>query len=447
VPLTPDQLKIIARHGISRLRLSVTQWEAIAATRRGTRRFSLTFPHEVARSGRRGGLALIELFAESEDDVAELAGGGFSLLVGRIRSIGATATLDSRVALDQVLPVFPALDHLLLLDIAEPQLRSHAAALAGDTTEYRPVSERLGERILELLNAEPDNTPALQRILAEHERERRFTSARALQQDAVSLALKAFGATDEAAAIALPGRDTALATVPLREDAVIEHDARWVPGWDFVDSDLTGRATFMRQGQRLDIWTANHRPLETLLGVDLIYLNEGRGALVMVQYKMMEPQPRRRETVEHDGWTFGRLDEPEWLVRIDDQFREEVARMERFDRDLAPAGDYRLHPGAFFFKLVKRNAAVTTSGILVSLGHLQHLAERGDLEGPRGGLRINYRQLDGHYLRGEGFVELVRSGYVGTRGATTDHLLALMQATLSEDRAVVTAIQSAAHRD
>ncbi|MER9836170.1 hypothetical protein NKJ28_14475 [Mesorhizobium sp. M0145] len=447
MPLAPDQLATIVRHGISRLRLSVREWQAIASTRRGTRRFSLTFPHEVARTGRRGGLALIEIFAEDELDGAELAELGFSLLVGRVRSVGATATLDSRVVLDFVLPVTSSLSILLLEGIVEPQLRPHAAALAADTTDYRAVSERLGERIVELLNEVSDNTPALQRILAEHERERRFTSARALQQDAVSLALKAFGATDEAASISLSGRDTALATVPLREDAVIEHDARWVPGWDFIDSDVTGRATFARLGEQLDIWTANHRPLEHLLGVDLIYLNESRGALVMVQYKMMEPQPGGKETVEVDGWSFGRPEEPEWLVRINDQFRDEVARMKRFDRDLEPTGDYRLHPGAFFFKLVKRNAAVTTSGILLSLGHLEHLAERGELEGPKGGLRINYRQLGGHYLRGEGFVELVRSGYVGTRGATTDHLLALIRATLSEDRAVVAAIQSAVPRD
>ncbi|MER8453833.1 hypothetical protein NKG60_28360 [Mesorhizobium sp. M1428] len=43
------------------------------------------------------------------------------------------------------------------------------------------------------------------------------------------------------------------------------------------------------------MWTANHRPLEHLVGVDLIYLNESRGALLMVQYEMMEPQPGRKD--------------------------------------------------------------------------------------------------------------------------------------------------------
>ena len=117
--------------------------------------------------------------------------------------------------------------------------------------------------------------------------------------------------------------------------------------------------------------------------------------------------------------------------------------MRRFDRDLAPNGPYRLNSGAFFFKLVRRNAATNSADILLSLGHLDQLMEGGELNGPAGGLRISYRSLDGHYLRGDGFVELVRSGYVGTSGATTDHMQALIEASLRGGKAVVAAIQTA----
>ena len=68
------------------------------------------------------------------------------------------------------------------------------------------------------------------------------------------------------------------------------------------------------------------------------------------------------------------------------------------------------------------------------------LAE-GRLDGPRGGLRIAYSELNGHYLRGETFVDLVRSGYIGSHSATTDHLQTLIDITLSEGRAAVAAIQ------
>ncbi|MGO9769309.1 MAG: hypothetical protein ACLPSW_07090 [Roseiarcus sp.] len=46
-------------------------------------------------------------------------------------------------------------------------------------------------------------------------------------------------------------------------------------------------------------------------------------------------------------------------------------------------------------------------------------------------------------LRSDPFVELVRSGYIGTRGATTDHLQGLIDAALTDGRAVVAAIQTA----
>ena len=162
----------------------------------------------------------------------------------------------------------------------------------------------------------------------------------------------------------------------------------------------------------------------------------------MVQYKMLEPEGRvRRPAVDE---LFGDDEgEQEWTVRINDQFTDELSRMRRFDRDLAPNGPYRLNSGAFFFKLVRRNAATKSAGILLSLGHLNQLMDGGELNGPAGGLRISYRRLDGQYLRGDGFVELVRSGYIGTRGATTDHMEALIEASLRGGKAVVAGIQTA----
>ena len=127
------------------------------------------------------------------------------------------------------------------------------------------------------------------------------------------MALKAFGA-DEADTLALAGTPSALGAVRLQEDAVIEHDARWIRGWTLTNSDLTGTATFHRFGERLNVFTANKRPLERLLGVDLIYLNKSRGSLVMVQYKMMQPGRIRRRNVNDPYDEESR----EWNVGIDE---------------------------------------------------------------------------------------------------------------------------------
>ena len=83
---------------------------------------------------------------------------------------------------------------------------------------------------------------------------------------------------------------------------VVEHDARHVPGYDLVQSDFTGRAVFERRNERLEVLTANRRPLERVFGVDLVYLNVTRKNIVMMQYKMLEPLRR-------DG------EETDWIAR------------------------------------------------------------------------------------------------------------------------------------
>lgn len=422
-------LKELKKKGLSVLRLTEDDWESISQTRRRGERFSLNFPHETARQGQRDSLVLV-----ATPDL---------LRMGVITSIGATSTFDSRLVFDLLTPVTPDSLDTLLAAVNRPGLRAARDRLVRTGPGFARVSDKLGDVLIEGLAASSENGPAIARVLAHRRRPKRYEDARALQRDAVSLAIKAFGGPDEATAITLPGGDSAIGTVRLLEDAVIEHDARWLPGWRLADSTVTGRATFEKRGERLDVFTANKRPLEQLFGVDLIYLNEARGALVMVQYKMLEPEERGRRRVDTELFSYDEVDEQEWTVRIDPQFDDELSRMRQFDRDLDPAGPYRLNAGAFFFKFVRRHAAANTAGILMSLGHFDQLLDEGLLSGPRGGLRLSYSSLAGHYLRSEPFVELIRSGYVGTRGATTTHLQALIEASLNGGKAVVAGIQTA----
>jgi hypothetical protein len=351
------------------------------------------------------------------------------------------------VLFELVQPIEPRSLNKLVASVATTAMRRGARRLTPPTSGLQPISQKLGEELVRQIAATPANIPVLQRILSEVSRPKHFENGRALQEDAVTLALKVFGSVDGAARIALPGADTAIGTVRLQEDAVIEHDARWIPGWRLASSDLTGKAVFVRGGEQLEVFTANKRPLEELFGVDLIYLSKARGALVMVQYKMMEPERRdEARQIETEASYVAQAEEREWTVPVDAQFRGELKRMAQFDKDTAPDGPYRLKPGAFYFKLVRRHAAINSAGIILSLGHLNRLLREGGASGPRGGLRISYQTLNGHYLRSDPFVELVRSGYIGTRGTTTDHLEVLMNATLTGGRAIVAAIQSATTR-
>lgn len=443
----------ILGRGLTILRLGIREWKALRETRQHGNRFSLIFGHELARAGSRNALVLLSIGKYAWDinpdndwfdDLEELPDEPPGLKIGIVRSVQAVSTFDSRVVFDLIQPIKPDSLDAVLSRITRSALRSGVSGLQQSEAKYERVSEKLGRELIMLVVEEPANAAALRRINATLRAPTSLRDARALQQDAVRLALRAFGVRDAVAAtVELRGEETALERVRLREDMVIEHDARTVPGWELDHTYMTGRATFVQNEETLEVFTANKQPLEELFGVDLIYLNHLRQSLVMVQYKMMEPQERRSHTVKDDLFEYTVHDDREWIVPIDRQFKEELSRMARFDRDLAMKGPFRLNPGAFFFKLVKRYASVDAAGIILSLGHLKQLILEGKASGPRGGLRVSYNSLQGHYLRGEAFVELIRSGYIGTRGATTHHLRELIEAAVNGERAVVAAVQSA----
>ncbi|MEJ0046790.1 MAG: hypothetical protein WDN04_12250 [Rhodospirillales bacterium] len=342
--MSDASLDSLSERGLSVLRLSAEEWSAIAKTRLEGRQFSLTFPHEMAHSGKL--LSLVLIVVDGTQPALRLA---------VIRSVQAVSTLNSRVVFDFVQLISTAPFSFFLDQVTEGRLRAGAAKLASDEAPFKSVSPKLGVRLLELILSSPDTTATFQLILSQLNRPKRFNNARAMQQDALSLALKAFGVVDPAVSLSLPGGDTALGTVRLQEDAVITHDARWIPGWRQADSDLSGRALFKVGESNIEVFTANKLPLEELFGVDMIYFNQQRGAIVMVQYKMMEsvnrqqPGPRRpwidifTAPIEGDiEVDYYQGEEREWTVPIDDQFNIEMARMTQFDTDLSPQGPYRL---------------------------------------------------------------------------------------------------------
>jgi hypothetical protein len=149
----------------------------------------------------------------------------------------------------------------------------------------------------------------------------------------------------------------------------------------------------------------------------------------MVQYKMLEPD---RQDVETD-----------WLYRPDGQLHKELFRMRLFSETHAPGPlEYRINPQVFYLRFVRRDAELGQSAVIMPIDHFEVL--RGDpaCKGPRGAFRISYDALDGRYLRQDGFLELLQSGYIGAYARKTRDLTRLITATLNRNRAIVAAVQS-----
>lgn len=404
------------------LRFPEWKWARLAESRRGIGQFSDTYPHEAVEQAKTPTICIVS--AATED--------GERLYVGLVTARTPISTFRSRITVKHLAAIQPQTERLLIRLLNDPRhARNLANRLKGSNSAIC-LSPKLSLHLIERLADFANNRDVLRRVEDQLASPRHYRGPKELQEDAVQTALAAFDLQGDIRAHNLQttgDHDTALFRVPLMEDTVIQHDARIVPGYALVESHVTGRAIFERRGERLEVITANRLPLEHVFGVDLIYYNETKQNVVMLQYKMLEPDREDEDTTD-------------WIYRPDSTFKREVIRMRRFARECAPGPfEYRLNSEVFYLKFVKRDGAIRHGGIIIPIDHLAILENDADSRGARGGFRISFDSLSGRYLRSNAFVDLVRSGYIGARPATTRQLKSLIDAIIEGNRSVVTAIQ------
>ena len=298
-----------------------------------------------------------------------------------------------------------------------------------------PLSPKLSVDLVKQLAAREENREAMRVVVAQLSAPKVYSGNSAFQQDAVDLALKAFGLSPIASAIYAETEndpETAIQRFNVREDAAIEHDARVIPGFTLKESDLTGRAVFRMGLEQLEVITANRRPLEKVFGVDLIYLNATKQNIVMVQYKMLEPYDKDFKI--------------EWLYYPDSdaQFQKELNRMKLFSQSQSPGPlEYRINPQVFYLRFVRRHAILGRSTVTMPVDHFEVLRCNPENKGPKGAFRISFDTLNGRYLRQQAFLDLLRSGYIGAHAKTTADLETLITEILGDNRAVVGALHTA----
>jgi hypothetical protein len=335
------------------------------------------------------------------------------------------------------------------------------AALQGEASEERfksslrnkikdgpfiaPLSPKLSVHLVEKLLSGDRNRLAFETAATALPKLRLTSNAAWAQSDAVKMALATFGLGPDEAPESLDitdesdsslrflsqatwGRRNTRTAFPqhVLEDNVIAADCATIPGFAFVQRDLTGRAVFRKADQQLVLFTANRGPLEEMFGVDLIYIHESTANIVMVQYKMLEAS-----SGDHSDFVF----------RPNHQVEAELSRMRLPPFD-APATDYRLHRSPFYLKFVARKSyGPSHKAFIVSKEHYDLLLTLPESRGPNGGTRISYNSLRGHYLRESDIVGLIRSGYVGTYPQETASLAALIEDVSRGNRGIVLAWQ------
>ena len=429
-----DWLKPLTAHVESNhlaiFRFSDDEWRRLKDSRLGISKFTVARSHSVLNGFLVPTVGLL---------LGKESGGESETYFALVKSKQAVSTLESRVRIDSALPISLSTEHELLQLVTKRGLKTKFRSSLRSKDSVISVEPALSVHLIERLAANEDNHWAMRRVVAALDSPKTYSGNRALQQDAVNLALKAFGLSpsESAVSVELPYeiRETAISGVeaedyiPIFEDDVIDYDKTNAPCFDYVGRDRTGRAFFEKGEDTLEIITANRKPLERVFGVDLIYLNAVKENVVMVQYKMLEPHPNGRST--------------DWIYRPDGQFEEELDRMKVFSQSHAPGLlEYRINPQVFYLRFVRRDATLGKVTATMPIDHFEILRDNPECKGPRGGFRITYDTLDGRYLRQEAFLDLVRSGYIGAHAKTTADLETLIREILNGNRALVAALHS-----
>ena len=315
------------------------------------------------------------------------------------------STADSRLVLEKMVNIETDLMHNI---ITKCLLK----------TQYQKIhNTRRTDKILALT---PKQSVCLTRLLAENSEHREDIEQVFLhlmhvlsprestwaQNNAINISLQAFGISPQDIPDGIQFEDRRFF-----EDNIIQHDATSLPGFNLIQNDMTGRFVHHQDDEEVVIYIANRNPLEEMMGVDLIYINQAIGNIIMLQYKMLEVQGSKTEGV----------------FRPNNKFWEQIKKM-KIPSFQGNKTDYRLNSNPFFFKFVNR-----TSGgeyplsFVISLDHLDQHIKSPKAKGEKGGLRVSYQSLDGLYLRQAETIGLLRSGYIGTHKEETKALTTIFE--------------------
>ena len=158
------------------------------------------------------------------------------------------------------------------------------------------------------------------------------------------------------------------------------------------------------------MYVYDKKPLETVLGIDLLIYPLIYKSYLLIQYKAMR---RTRDGTRENWWH-----------RIDSQILDQITAMEDVEtaivqQDIAfpEMTCWRLNSTPFYFKFCEttRPDARDDSlirGITLSLEHLKEFLLLPESEGDPGSRRIGYENC-ARYLNNTQFIELARDGWIG----------------------------------
>jgi hypothetical protein len=213
---------------------------------------------------------------------------------------------------------------------------------------------------------------------------------------------------------------------------LIARDAATLPRAD--ERRLTAVGAVFSVGDRtLEVFNFNRTRVEHATGADLLYFHEQLNAWTLIQYKSME---------RDDG-----VPDKRAIYRPDATFDNELQKMVDFrgrTPDVWASQDgvdaYRLCGDGFFFKFCSRIQLEVLSDTLLPGMYLPRefvasVLDDPRLRGERGGRIVTFENT-GRHLTNTLFAELLREGWIGTRGVSSAKVAEIVRDALVANRSM-----------
>jgi hypothetical protein len=272
------------------------------------------------------------------------------------------------------------------------------------------------------------------------------SSVVALERDALGMALDTFDSTGKLRPRTLKGWVApegdqltsfldGLRGVRTIEDQIIAHDAATFSGAAATRFTVIG-AVFHVGNRSLEAFNFNRTRVEHATGADLLYFNQRHNAWTLVQYKSMERNESSRDK--------------EAIYRPDETFDKEIGQMNGF-REKTPdvwapsegTAGYRLSGDGFYFKFCSRVQLEVLSealmpGMYLPREYLIALLEDPEAKGERGGRLVSFKNA-GRHITNSLFSDLLRDGWIGTRGVSSENVAGIVRKAVEAGRSVTLA--------
>ncbi|WP_442544989.1 hypothetical protein ACSBOX_04475 [Arthrobacter sp. KN11-1C] len=220
------------------------------------------------------------------------------------------------------------------------------------------------------------------------------------------------------------------------EAALIRHDFSHFDEWANIGGTTHDVVEFVDPHdvhRKVTVIYADKEPLEEQLGTDLVYFRRDSPGYVAVQYKRLKREPTQGEPLKA-------------VYRPDKQLTEEILRMRKIQLQTSTSSfeTWRLSPDPFYVKLcdehlLRADGKRLVPGMYFPLGLFEMLLESPKILGPGGGKAIAWNNAE-RYLSNGQFLELLKHGWIGSVGATTEVITKVIRESMDRQRSVTLVI-------